>query len=33
MHPDILKAIINEHLRELSADVQAARRARKDRAR
>jgi hypothetical protein len=33
MHPDILKAIINEHVRELSADVKAARRARKDRAR
>lgn len=33
MHPEILRAIINEHVRELSADVQAARRGRKDRAR
>jgi hypothetical protein len=33
MHPEILKAIMNEHVRDLSADVQDARRARKGRAR
>ena len=33
MHPDIMQALINEHLRELSADVRAARRADKRRAR
>jgi hypothetical protein len=27
MHPDIIKAIMNEHVRELSADIRAARRA------
>jgi hypothetical protein len=33
MHPDILKAIMNEHVRDLNADVQAARRVRQGRAR
>jgi hypothetical protein len=33
MHPDILKAIMNEHVRELSADIQAARRSGKSRTR
>jgi hypothetical protein len=33
MHPDIIQALMNEHVRELSADVRATRRARKDRAR
>jgi hypothetical protein len=33
MHPDIIKAIMNEHVRELSADVRASVRPRKDRAR
>jgi hypothetical protein len=27
MHPDIIKALMNEHMRELSADILAARRA------
>lgn len=27
MHPDIVKALMNEHMRELSADVRAARKA------
>jgi hypothetical protein len=27
MHPDIVKALMNEHMRELSADVRAALRA------
>jgi hypothetical protein len=29
MHPDIIRAIINEHVRELSNDVRDARRARR----
>jgi hypothetical protein len=33
MHPDIIKAIMNEHVRELSADVRAARRSAKGNAR
>jgi hypothetical protein len=33
MHPDILRAIINEHVRELSDDVRDARRAGKGRTR
>jgi hypothetical protein len=33
MHPDIIRAIINEHVRELSADVRDARGPRKSRAR
>jgi hypothetical protein len=33
MHPDILRAIMNEHVRELNADVEAGRRTRKSRAR
>jgi hypothetical protein len=33
MHPDIIRAIINEHVRELSADMRDARRTRKGRAR
>jgi hypothetical protein len=33
MHPDIIRAIINEHVRDLSADAQNGRRTRKSRAR
>jgi hypothetical protein len=33
MHPEIVKAIMNEHVRELSADVRATRRPWKGRAR
>jgi hypothetical protein len=33
MHPDIMRAIINEHVRELSNDMRDARRAGKGRAR
>jgi hypothetical protein len=33
MHPDIMQALIKEHVRELSADVRAARKADKSRAR
>jgi hypothetical protein len=33
MHPDIVQALMNEHMRELSADVRAARRAGKRTAR
>lgn len=33
MHPDIMQALINEHLRDLGADVRAARRADKRRTR
>ena len=33
MHPDIIRAIINEHLRDLGADAQIARRTRKSLAR
>ena len=33
MHPDILRAIIDEHVRELGNDVRDARRAGKGRAR
>jgi hypothetical protein len=33
MHPDIIQAIMNEHVRELNADVAAGRWTRKNRAR
>jgi len=33
MHPEIIRAIMNEHVRELSNDVHDARRAGKGRAR
>jgi hypothetical protein len=33
MHPDIIRAIMNEHVRELSNEVRDARRAGKGRAR
>ncbi len=33
MHPDIVRALMNEHMRELSADVRAARRGDQDSAR
>ncbi len=33
MHPDIIRAIMNEHVRELSAEVTDARRTRKSRSR
>jgi hypothetical protein len=33
MHPDIIRAIINEHLRDLGADAQTGRQTRKSRAR
>jgi hypothetical protein len=33
MHPDILQALINEHVRDLNADLQKARRVRLGRTR
>lgn len=33
MHPEIVKALMNEHMRELNADLRAARRADKRTAR
>jgi hypothetical protein len=33
MHPDIIRAIMNEHVRDLNADLEAGRKSRKSRAR
>jgi hypothetical protein len=33
MHPDIIRALINEHVRDLGTDAQLGRRTRKSRAR